>query len=110
VCAARGIVFQCYGVLGSGVLDLMGDEAVREIAAELGVAPAQVLVRWATQLGENVVVAVKSGSAGRQRENADVFGFELSKGQMGRLGGLSRQREGMNCMLGWLREHDPDYY
>ena len=109
ICRRKGIVFQAYASLGSGVLDLPANPVVVQIAAaHKGKTPAQVLLRWALQ--EGCVVVPKSGNAERQRENADLFDFELSESDMASLGELSVQAEGQNTMIGWLREFDPDRY
>ena len=44
------------------------------------------------------------------KTNLDLWSFKLSEDEMKSLGGLDRSREGQNTMVGWLREHDPDYY
>jgi len=110
VCERRGIVFQAYASLGSGVLDLSAELAVRTVASAHGKTAAQVLLRWALQHG--CAVVPKSRNPARQQENADVWGFELNASEMGHLDALSVQPPGnqMNTMVGWLREYDPDRY
>ena len=109
ICASRGIVFQAYASLGSGVIDYASEPAVVAIAeAHKGKTPAQVLLRWAIQKG--AVVVPKSSNPGRQRENVDVFDFKLTDEEMISLDALSKQRKGQNTMVGWQREHDPNYY
>jgi diketogulonate reductase-like aldo/keto reductase len=49
-----------------------------------------VILRWHIQLGS--IPLPKSGDALRQRENLDVFGFELSKAEMTALSSLERGR------------------
>lgn len=56
------------------------------IAQELGVTPAQAVIRWHLQLG--TVVIPKSVTPERIRSNFDVFGFELTGVQMERISGL----------------------
>ena len=75
---------------------------------ELGFGLLQVLLRWALQLG--CAVVPKSGDAKHQHENRDLFDFELTEAEMGRLAELAQQKEGQNTMIGWLREYDPDWY
>jgi 2,5-diketo-D-gluconate reductase A len=65
--------------------------AVSDPAARLGVTPAQVILRWHVQLGS--IPIPKSATPQRQRENLDVFGFELSEPEMAAITGLG-QRDG----------------
>ena len=53
-----------------------------------GVTPGQVILRWQVQLG--AVPIPKSATPSRQRENLDVFGFELSDDEMAAITGLGR--------------------
>ncbi|MDP9220603.1 MAG: aldo/keto reductase [Actinomycetota bacterium] len=59
--------------------------------ARHGVTPAQVILRWHVQLGS--IPIPKSGTAQRQRENLDIFGFELSEDEMTAITALG-QRDG----------------
>lgn len=77
--------------------ELLSEPVVTEIAAQLGVSPTQVVLRWHVQLGSTPIP--KSAHAGRQRENADVFGFALSDDQVASLSALERGR---------LWDGDPD--
>lgn len=61
-------------------------------AAAHGVSPAQVALRWALQRG--VIVIPKSTHASRIRENADVFGFELSDTEMTAIDAADRGEAG----------------
>ncbi|QBR92976.1 aldo/keto reductase [Nocardioides euryhalodurans] len=61
---------------------------VAEAAERHGVAPGQVILRWQVQLGS--IPIPKSGTASRQQENLDVFGFELSDDEMAAITGLGR--------------------
>jgi 2,5-diketo-D-gluconate reductase A len=71
--AARGILTEAWSPLARGrVLD---SPVLARLAAKHGRSPAQVVLRWHVQLG-NVVIP-KASSVERQRENLDVFGFEL---------------------------------
>lgn len=67
------------------------DEAPIVAAAEShGVTPSQAVLRWHIQLGS--IPLPKSGDAARQRENLDVFGFELSDEEMLVISSLERGR------------------
>jgi diketogulonate reductase-like aldo/keto reductase len=68
--------------------DLLGEQAVVELAAKHDRTPAQVVLRWHLRLG-NVVIP-KSVTPSRIRENLDVFGFELDDADIARLSTLDR--------------------
>jgi 2,5-diketo-D-gluconate reductase A len=61
---------------------------VASAAEKYGVSPGQVILRWHVQLGS--VPIPKSANPERQRENLDVFGFELSEDEMAAITGLGR--------------------
>jgi len=73
-CRAHGIAVEAYSPLGQGA-DLE-DERVTSVAAELGVSPAQVILRWHVEKGH--VVIPKTVSAARMRANADLEGVALT--------------------------------
>jgi diketogulonate reductase-like aldo/keto reductase len=64
------------------------EDAVTGPAATYGVTPAQVILRWQVQLGS--VPIPKAASPQRQRENLDVFGFELSDDEVAAITALGR--------------------
>jgi 2,5-diketo-D-gluconate reductase A len=85
-CAQRGVTLEAYSPLGTGAL--LGQPAVADIAARVGRSPAQVLLRWCVQRG--VPVVAKSTHRDRIADNAKVFDFELSAGDMAQLDALDR--------------------
>ncbi|MGW1179853.1 MULTISPECIES: aldo/keto reductase [unclassified Streptomyces] len=89
--AAMGIVTQSWSPLGRG-RDLLADPEVVAVAEAHGVTPGQAVLRWHTQLG--AVPIPKSADPGRQRENLDLFGFELTPEELGRISGGPRERFG----------------
>jgi diketogulonate reductase-like aldo/keto reductase len=83
--ADHGIATEAYSPLAQGaVLDA---PAIASLATAHGKTPAQVVLRWHLQLG-NVVIP-KSVTPRRIAENADLFGFELSDGEMAAIAGLA---------------------
>jgi diketogulonate reductase-like aldo/keto reductase len=82
-----GILTQAWSPLGkrSAPFD---QQPVADAARELGVTPAQVILRWHLQLGS--MPLPKSATPERQRQNLDVLGFELTDTQVAAISGLSR--------------------
>jgi diketogulonate reductase-like aldo/keto reductase len=97
--ARWGIVVEAWTPLGHG--GLTEEPLVTRLAAELGVSPWQVILRWHRQLG--VVALPRSTDPSHQRQNIALDGFELTAGQMARLSGLGRAD-------GRINGQDPDVY
>ncbi len=70
--------------------ELLTEQPITDAAAAHGVTPGQVVLRWHVQLG--AVPVPKSADATRQRENLDVFGFELTDAEVQAISGLERGR------------------
>ena len=85
--AEHGIVTQSWSPLGKNS-PVLTEQAVLDVAAAHGVTPAQVVLRWHVQLG--AVPLPKSATPERQRENIDVFGFELSDAEVAAITALGR--------------------
>jgi diketogulonate reductase-like aldo/keto reductase len=79
-CAKHGIVVQAYGSLFFGQERLLHHENVKTTVARTGKTAAQVLLRWAYQLGFQLIP--KSVKKHRQDENMNIFDFELSAEDM----------------------------
>jgi 2,5-diketo-D-gluconate reductase A len=82
----RGIVTESWSPLAQGAV--LDDPAITAIARAHDRTPGQVVLRWHLQLG--CVVIPKSVTPARIAENLDVFGFELSAGEMASLERLDR--------------------
>lgn len=63
------------------------DPTLVAIAKTHGVSSTQVLVRWSLQRG--FVPLPKSDSPKRIKDNADVFGFELTEDEMAQINAKS---------------------
>jgi 2,5-diketo-D-gluconate reductase A len=87
----KGIITESWSPLGRGSA-LLDDPVLGKIAETHGVTPGQVVLRWHTQLG--AVPIPKSADPGRQRENLDIFGFELTPAEMTAVGDRPHQRLG----------------
>ncbi|MBP3965317.1 aldo/keto reductase [Paenibacillus lignilyticus] len=92
-CNGKGIQLVAWSPLMLG--RLLEEPLVQELAGKYGRTGAQIVLRWDLQNG--VVTIPKSAKAERIYENADIFGFELSLGDMERLDALNRnERSGMD--------------
>jgi diketogulonate reductase-like aldo/keto reductase len=89
--ADKGVAVESWSPLGRDS-DLLADPAVKSVAQEHDCTPAQAVLRWHTQLG--AVPIPKSGDPGRQRDNLDIFGFELSGAELTAIAGGERRRLG----------------
>lgn len=81
--AEKGIVTESWSPLGRGS-HLLDDPRIADIARTYGVSPGQVVLRWHVQLG--ALPIPKSADHERQRDNLDVFGFELTAQEMAAVG------------------------
>ena len=81
----EGVVLQSYRSLRDG--KAFDDPTVVKIAQKHGKSSAQILGRWCVQKG--FVYVPKSVKKERMVENAQVFDFELSDGEMGELDALT---------------------
>lgn len=95
--AEHDIVLEAWAPLMKGHLD--EEPALGAIGEHHGVTAAQVTLRWVLQQGH--VAIPKSVHAERIRENADIFGFELSDEEMVEIAALDR---------GFRFGPDPDTY
>ena len=85
-CVAHGIAVEAYSPLTHG-RDL-AHPIVRQVAERVSRTAPQVMLRWGLQRG--FVVLPKSNQPARQIENAAVFEFELSDGDLAQLDALDR--------------------
>jgi 2,5-diketo-D-gluconate reductase A len=83
----RGIITESWSPLGKRQAPL-SEPAVQVAAEAHGVTPGQVILRWQVQQG-NLPIP-KSATPSRQRENLDVFGFELEDAEMEAITALGR--------------------
>ena len=64
------------------------EPTIRDIAQELDVTPAQVVLRW--QIERGCIPIPKSGNPARMAQNFDVFNFELTEDQVARITALGK--------------------
>lgn len=88
-----GIVVQGWYPLGGRghTAELLGDEAITEIANVHGKSPAQVILRWNLQKG--VVVIPGSSNPAHIQENTELFDFELTRAEMEQINALDRNEK-----------------
>lgn len=84
-CEKKSIVLTAYCPLGRGKLTT--DPTLAAIGETRGKTAAQVALRWLIQKG--ICAIPKSGARERIRSNFEVFDFQLSAGEMGRVDALS---------------------
>ncbi|UUZ82474.1 aldo/keto reductase [Paenibacillus sp. P26] len=85
-CKDQGIQMEAWSPLMQG--QLLDQPVLKEIADRHGKSVAQIILRWDLQHG--VVTIPKSTKEHRLAENAAVFDFELSPGEMEQIDGLNR--------------------
>lgn len=87
--AEHGIQTQSWSPLAHR-RSLLDHATVVTVAEAHGVTPAQAVLRWHVQLG--TIPIPKSATPSRQRENFDVFGFELTDAEVDSLSSLESGR------------------
>ena len=88
---ARGVLTEAWTPIGKGT-SLLSEPRITDIANKHGRTPAQVVLRWHTQLG--VLPIPKSANAGRRAENLDIAGFTLDAADMDSIAQLPQRRLG----------------
>jgi 2,5-diketo-D-gluconate reductase A len=82
-----GVQTQAWSPLGKRSAPF-AEPPVSDAAKRHGVSPAQVVLRWHVQRGS--LPLPKSATPQRQRENLDLFGFELSSEEVDAISALGR--------------------
>ena len=83
----RGIITEAWSPL-SRARTVIHDETITELARKKGKTVSQVILRWQVQLG--VIPLPRSSSEMHQKENLDVFNFELTEDEMATLNALTK--------------------
>lgn len=84
--ARLGIVTEAWSPMGKGRAPL-AEPPVVAAADRIGVTPGQVILRWHVQIG--TLPIPKAASPEHQRENLDVFGFELTGDEVAAISALA---------------------
>lgn len=86
-CQDRNIVFTAYCPLARG--RAVREQLIKDVAAKYDKTPAQVVLRWLIQ--QKMVAAIpKAATLEHQKENLEIFDFELTEEDMRAMSGLSR--------------------
>ncbi len=73
--------------LGHGDSRLLNEEVFAKLAEKYGKTPAQIILRWHTQMGFIVIPGSKNPE--HIRDNRDIFDFVLTDGEMDEIGKLN---------------------
>lgn len=110
-CRKKNIAVMGYAPLGSGGMGrfptdgpLLSHPTVSKIAAQMGISEGQVLIRWGLQKYPRTLVSIpKSSNGKRLRDNADVFGWDLSDDAMAAIDSLDC---GFRCFCSYTKKPD----
>jgi 2,5-diketo-D-gluconate reductase B len=97
LCRERDLLFTAYSPFGHG--DLLGHPVLAEVAAAYGKTTAQVVLRWLFDQPQ-VCSVPKAASHANRASNLEVFDFELSDHDRGRIAGLAHA-EGRTLDVPW---------
>jgi len=86
----QAIAVEAWGPLAKG--EALRDPVVGDIAAEVGRAASQVVLRWHVQRGN--IIFPKSMHRDRMVENLAIFDFELTDDQVARIDALDKDEDG----------------
>jgi diketogulonate reductase-like aldo/keto reductase len=93
-CHDNHIVIQAWSPLTRGTR--LNDDKLATMAARYGKTPAQLLIRWNLQLG--VVPLPKANHTQHQRENLNVFDFEITQLDMAKLRTLNQHYSALDSL------------
>lgn len=86
-CSKMDIQIESWSPIGGSGGDLLNDPTIALIADKHKRTPAQIVLRWHTQLG--LVVIPKSANPARITENCTIFDFELDNDDMAKISALN---------------------
>ena len=89
-CQKRGIVVEAWSPLGRDKKDELFKEPILiTLSQKYNKSIAQIILRWHSQLG--VIAIPKSSTSDRQKENFEIFDFELTEKEMESINSLSKK-------------------
>lgn len=81
-----GIVIEAWYPLGHGDAGLMGEPVFAKLAEKYGKTPAQIILRWHTQMGFSIIPGSKNPD--HIKDNAAIFDFSLTDDEMAEIAKL----------------------
>lgn len=87
-CHENQICVEAWGPLCSGKNDLLQEPLLVEFGKKYKKNPAQIVLRWHVQ--RNIIPLPKSAHLERQKENIDLFDFELTRADMEAIAKMDR--------------------
>lgn len=94
------IAVEAWAPFAEGKNGIFTNPTLTEIGEKYGKSTGQVILRWLIQRG--IIVIPKSVHDARQKENIDVFDFELSDDDMNKIADLDKN------VSQFFDHHDPD--
>ncbi|MBQ4186447.1 MAG: aldo/keto reductase [Firmicutes bacterium] len=101
-----GIKLMSWYPLGHGDKSLINEPIFKQLAEKYGKTPAQVILRWHTQMG--FVVIPGSKNVAHIKDNLDILDFSLTEAEMAEIAKLNkgvryyiRTDEALNAFAGW---------
>jgi diketogulonate reductase-like aldo/keto reductase len=87
-CRRNEVLLTAYTPFARG--RVLRSNELQDIGRRYGKTPAQITLRWLVQQ-EKVITIPKASSEKHQRENMDIFDFELSEEEMETIDGLGSE-------------------
>ncbi len=81
-----GIVIEAWYPLGHGDAGLMSEPVFAKLAEKYGKTPAQIILRWHTQMGFSIIPGSKNPD--HIKDNAAIFDFSLTDDEMAEIAKL----------------------
>lgn len=97
-----GIVTEAWSPLGRDINDAKQHPDIVEIGEKYNKSAPQVIVRWLHQ--RDIVPIVRSGNPVHQKDNLDIFDFELTDDEMDKIFALDKGEKGR------VEDQNPDEY
>lgn len=97
-----GIVSEAWSPLGRDINDAKEHPEIIEIGEHYNKSAPQVILRWLLQ--RDIIPIVRSGNPMHQKQNLDVFDFELTDEEMNKIFSLDKGEEGR------VEKQHPDEY
>lgn len=89
-CRSQKVAVQAWCPLGGAYVRLADQKIFQEIGEKYHKSAAQIILRWHLQTG--ILVIPRSSHVERQKQNLDVFDFELSAEDMAYINALDTQK------------------